>query len=280
MKPKTKAGKKEKAATPLPEVEWDFYRLGEEETSLAFWWEYARSSEAVKTEVEKMRAERKGRVWHYSPREHRLGEVICWLARRESFPSVPWLELAGDGIVRLAVAQNPANPSFDGGIRVDLRPGIGFKHVWCGDVRAVRAMLSEQASTVVPSPEDKIIPTPSSSHFEFEISWHLTDAEIVETVAAIIKDSRPKQFESCAKTPLVQRGFREALPFQKAAALQWLGVLRRRKEVETWREYFRLYCNGNFDRGAERAREEDCRKTRLIQAWFDNGTPLKKEDFK
>jgi hypothetical protein len=50
--------------------------------------------------------------------------------------------------------------------------------------------------------------------------------------------------------------------------------------VNTWREYFKLYETRNFDRGSERAREEDCRKAKLILNWFDNGTPLKKERFK
>ena len=282
----------------LAKQEWDFCGLEGVEFSLAFWWEYSRSSETVKTEVEKMRAERKGRVWHYAPHEHRLGKVICWLAQRESFPSFPWLALPGVGMSRLAVAQNPANPYSVGGFLSDLRPGITCKHVWLGDAQAVRQM------------HDDIILQPSESYFRLGISWHLTDAEILELFAGIIKDARPKQFEASAVTPTVQRGFREALPFRKSAALQWLGVLRRRNNVKTWKEYFKLYPSekmqnldaqkqalrrtplkpyeeetwkydkANALKNAERACREDCDKAKRILAFFDRGTPLKKEDFK
>lgn len=300
MKPKT--AKRDQAATPLPEVEWDFYELGNEETSLAFYYEYGRSSEAVKFEVEKMRSNRKKHCWHYCPREHRLWEVISWLAHRESFPAVPWLALPGNGSLERLCFLRTAT---------DLRPGIGCKEVWFGDEEAVRTMLDQRAQTSVPAPQDEIELYPETSLFEIVVNWHLTNAEIVEMFADIVKLSRSKRFESYAKTPLVQRGFRdEPFPFRKGAALQWLGVQRRRNAVKTWNEYLDLYPsdeskaldnarkkperaplkpyeeeNRKFDEGnarkkTERARREDCDKARLILDWFDNGVPLRKEDFK
>ena len=267
MKPKTV-----KTATPLPKVEWDFYELDDEETSLAFYYEYGRSSVTVKSEVKKMRDERNGYVWNYWPREHRLGAVICWLAQQESFPNTPWLALPGKGIERLV--------GMRGG-NVNLRPSMSFKHVWGGDVQASRKMLSERANTFVPPENDEIGLNPAASYFEFGVNWHLTNKEILDRVAAVIKDSRPEQFEAFAKTPLVQRGFRdESLPFRKGAALAWLGVLRQRNTLNTWSEFFHLYHTGNFERGDERARIADLNKAKLILDWFDAGTSLKKIDFR
>jgi hypothetical protein len=243
-----------------------------------------------------------------------------WLAQQDNFPTTPWLTLKEETIGKIRKKRTeiqeeetqinagrhkfikpppgykislpvklPSAPvetiewmcAALRGSNVNLRQSISYRHVWYGDTEAVRAWFERLSKAFTFSPECEIKPAPETSSFEIQIPWRLSDSEILAHIKTIIEWHRPKQFKEYAKAkPLLQLDVHDVLPFRKDAALQWLGVLRRRNSVNTWREYFKLYETRNFDRGSERAREEDCRKAKLILNWFDNGTPLKKERFK
>jgi hypothetical protein len=322
---------KSKPTQALPREEWDFYNVDEQEAQLAFFYEYARDSEMVKTEVAKMRAARpEPHIWPYYPREQPLIEVLAWLAQQESFPQKPWFVLKAkttrqirrkraetqeleaqikEGrheFIKLPPGSRISLPTklpqdsvetiewMCAGIRgsnVALRPHVSFEQVWMGDTKAVRAWHERQARTFLFPPDCIIQPKPEASFLEFGIDWRLTDVEIIGMVSSLIRTSRPHQFKKHAKTPLAQRGLAEMIPFRTTSALQWLGVLRRRNSVKSWREFFDVYGNNvvvQTDKAVmksrevsdlARPREEDCRKAKLILNWFNNGTALRKEDF-
>lgn len=82
------------------------------------------------------------------------------------------------------------------------------------------------------------------------------------------------------------------LPCSKGAALKWLGVLRKRKSVKSWREYVEIYeakklqaSNKQVVKSRDittltRQYQRDCHKAELILDSFSNGTILNKEDFR
>ena len=272
---------KKQPAKALPREEWDFYGIDEQEAQFAFFYEYGRDSETVKTEVAKMRAARpEPHIWAYCPREQPLIEVIAWLAQQESFPLKPWFTFRAEATneirrkrantqelearinegrhefiklppgSKISLPTKSPQDSVDtiewmcAGIRgsnVALRPRVSFEQVWMGDTKAVRAWHEKQASTFVIPPHCTIKPRPETSFLEIGIDWRLTDAEIIDMVSRLIKTARPQQFKRNAKTPQAQRGFAEMIPFRTTSALQWLGVLRRKIAAGSWREYFKRY---------------------------------------
>ena len=315
----------------LPREEWDFYNLGEQELQFAFFYEYGRDSDAVKREVEKMRAARpQPHIWPYWPREHHLNEALFWLAQQDSFPATPWLNLKKEAIKQVrqkrAETRNEETRINAGlhefiklpprckvtlptkspeesveaiewmcavlrGSNVALRPHIGFEHVWLGNAKAVRAWHEKQAGTFVFPPGCEIEPRPDYSVLKFAINWRLTDKEIMDMVSGLITGARPCQFKADARTPHVQLSFNGALPFRTISALQWLGVLRLRNSVKTWREFFERYRANALSKtgsGTVKSRDvselarppkEDCRKAKLVLDWFNRGTSLRKEEF-
>jgi hypothetical protein len=255
---------------PLPPEEWDF-ELEEPEVLLAFYYEYGRSSDTIKSEAQKMRDARpKPHFWPYCPRENPHFEIIFWLAEREEFPEIPWLVLKQNAILRVRqrragllqteqgsvfkpgykivfgrptkLPDDPVEPiewmvrMFKGfnGIRTNLRGlHIGCQHVWHGDSEAEMAWRRKLAGTFVPSPQSGTVkPNPDFSTFEFCIPWRMSDKEILNEMKMALESHRPKEFKGHAKTrPEVQLGFDDNLPFRKDTALKWLGILRRFKSA-------------------------------------------------
>ena len=142
--------------------------------------------------------------------------------------------------------------------------------------------------------ETKIKTAPHESIFVLRVNWKASDPAITQALNHRLDFERPEEFAHLAK-PVSgkQSSFDETkFPFRKANALQWLGVLRRRNAVATWRKYFEIWnadALQNVQNGVvksrdisnlARPREEDCRKAKLILDWFENGTTLKKRDFK
>lgn len=329
---------------PLPRLEWDFSTLDNQEAKVAFYYEYGRTSGEVKNEVKKMRDARPPqhpRIWPYYPREHHLIKILDRLSEWEMFPETPWLTIKANAIAKIEKqraermsqearinATRPAGEKIrlagrsgntgdpikaiewmvDAKIQVlDFRPGVGpTNYVWFGDHKEVYAWRERMAKTpIFPIEQEIFHPKPEYSRIEWGINWYLTDKEILWYIAHTLKWRRPAQFKHLAKTSEIQHSFVGKFPFRRNAALQWLGVYRRRKAATSWPKFFALYPEENDDkrksksaqrsqfeaRGVSggrlaldesrlRAREEDWRKAKLILEWFDKGTPLKKEDFK
>jgi hypothetical protein len=180
------------------------------------------------------------------------------------------------------------------GSETNIRPRINFKHTWLGDASAMEATIKEKPAAFDPPQADiaqkksawepVFKAQPEGSIFEFGINWRLTDAEILDTVSRIIKGARPKQFAAHANKAAVQRGFNGTpLPFRMSNALDWLGVLRRRKCVSTWKIFFEFYEEAQFKtenpewkfiHTDARPRQEDCSKAEIILDWVEKGTPL------
>jgi hypothetical protein len=329
---------------PLPRTEWDFSTLDKQEAKVAFYYEYGRTSGEVKNEVKKMRDARTPdlpQYWPYYPREHRLFNILERLSEWEMFPETPWLTVKANTIAKINAqrakrrsieakinATLPAGKTFCAGGRAgkpgdpvkaiewmcdakihtpDFRPGVGpINCVWFGDHKEVWAWRERMSKTLIFPIEHEIFhPHPEFSRIEWGINWYLTDKEILWYINETLKRLRPAQFKNLAKMSEIQHGFAGAFPFRRNAALQWLGVYRRRKSAASWPNFFALYPeesndkrNGKsilcshvemrrisggrlaLDESRLRAREEDWRKAKLILEWFDKGTPLKKEDFK
>jgi len=123
----------------------------------------------------------------------------------------------------------------------------------------------------------------SESIFVLGLNWNAPDKQIIQDFRKVVLNRRPEQFRELARIPAQQTAFGKffgKLPFKPISALNWLGVLRRRNAVKTWREFFSLYERQDFSRGVERAREEDCRKAKLILDWFHTGATLHANNFK
>lgn len=121
------------------------------------------------------------------------------------------------------------------------------------------------------------------SVFPVVIDWRNSNSQIIEGIRRKVLIFRPDRFAELAKGSPKQNPLADhcsKLPFRIGSALHWLGVLRRRNALSTWREFFAMYQSREFSRGAERAREADYRKARLILDWLESGTPLKRQDFK
>jgi hypothetical protein len=299
----------EKRPKPLPPAEWDFSELKDEELQLGFFYEYGRSSDKAKIEVEKMRAARPHpRFWDYCPREHHLGEVLLWLAEQEPhFPEQPWLTLKANTIAEINKERAGLHWGWSGkpgdpvesiewmvravrGSNVHLRiSGSAFGQVWRGDSKAYKAWHDNEARTFseLSAIGGEFMAAPESSRVWGAIDWRATDAEIIERFKWLLK-SRPAQFKDCAKTPAVQRGFDNSFPFTMKSALDWLGVLRRRERVKNWSEFFDLYPDArsgsrqkkHTEWYSEQARSKEVRFANRILDWFNSGTPLKKKDFR
>jgi hypothetical protein len=172
----------------LPQEEWNFCELEEEEVVLAFYYEYARDCPKVIREVNKMRAARpQPHIWNYCPRDHRLFVVIEWLAHQESFPETPFLRLRTEGRanflkadnehLRIAKEMNRQLPPDYTEKHVDpltperrlesvkpyewmrlmlpesgtnIRPRINLKHKWLGDAGPSEPGMKEKPSSSDP----------------------------------------------------------------------------------------------------------------------------------
>ena len=133
------------------------------------------------------------------------------------------------------------------------------------------------------------------SIFSLGINWHAPDDQIVDDFRNVVLNRRPEQFRELAKIPSKQIAFGKffgKLPFRPSSALDWLGVYRRRGAVKTWRKYFEIYkpqALQGTKRGVVKSKDisdlsrplqEHYRKAKLILDWFENGTALKKENFR
>ncbi|HEY9173722.1 MAG TPA: hypothetical protein VI136_15660 [Verrucomicrobiae bacterium] len=124
---------------------------------------------------------------------------------------------------------------------------------------------------------------PYESVFPLVVDWRKNNRQILRDFDAEVLGKRPKEFAEFAKGRAKQTPFFTqpgVLPFRPRSALDWLGVWRRRQEVNTWREYWRLYCPPKYERTDEVARQADCRKVGLIFNWLETGTPLDPAKFK
>jgi hypothetical protein len=317
----------QKIPKALPPVEWDFFGLDDREVLLAFYYEYGRSSDFVKSEVGKMRALRPHpRIWPYPAimDKHRLHNELFWLAEQEThFPETPWLTIKANAIAEIKRqrvearskeaqinATLPPGTKFCGGGRagkpddpvktiewmveakfntLNIRLGAGnFSHFWMGDEQKIRIWEKRRASTHVTPAEWTINVQPEHGIISGGVDWRATDEEIMEQFRWFLERERPNQFKENAKTPLVQRGFDIVFPFRKRSALDWLSVLRRRKQVKNWNEFFDLYPDArrrsvqkkHSDWFSEQARSKEVRFANQILDWFNTGAPMKKKDFR
>jgi hypothetical protein len=172
---------------------------------------------------------------------------------------------------------------------------IGFMDVWADDAGMDRGkMTMGRAGIEYRFAQKTIKAEPHESIVVLKVNWKASDPAIIESLEKYIPRKRPHAFAHLAKpAPQPHKSFDGIkLPFRKANALQWLGVHRRREAVATWREYFELYqpqALQGTKRNTVKSRDvnvlsrplqEDHRKAKLILDWFENGTALKKENFK
>jgi hypothetical protein len=265
----------------LPRVEWNFSELDDEEISEAFYYEYGRQSEFVKTAVAKIRAwmNAKETIESGCSIGSRFYDVLWWLGYEPSFPNTSWLSLKANTILEInkqrADEQKkkteinamlpPGERCCGGGIagqpgdpveaiewmvralrssRTHLRfGGAGFHHVRMADSKSYGEWQKKEAESLseLVALESEIVPVPEVSRIWGAIDWNATDAEIIEALKWFLSRSRPAEFRHCAKTPRGQQGFNNSFPFRMKSALEWLGVLRRYEDAKSWREYMELY---------------------------------------
>lgn len=281
-----------KMVTPakLPEDEWKFDELPHDQIRGVFFYEFFRHSPKLQNLVIDCRGMETPKMvgdWPkgYSPlsregrdlleRELKRGEVFHYLVEAltncPEFPVKPALQLTDkDWLRQLMRSKAETVRLCDGIIDPDLdlkriieqargKPGIDYRF------KGIRQTKDYE------------------SVFPLVIDWRWPDAEIVKQIRAKVLTFRPDKFAGQAKGPPALRAFGnrcDNLPFKPSSALVWLGVLRRRETVGTWRKYFECYHDGKYERGAERAPEADCRKARLILYYLENGKPFPPEAFK
>jgi hypothetical protein len=299
------------AQTALDKGEWDFYQLPSEQVHLAFFYEYARSSAAMHNAFQQLCREMaqepfKNNAWvcpnllSQPLQNHHLLPVLYWLWHIAStkskngkieFPENPWCELT-----RLVHFWWLSYNSAPDGYKMAGPSPICFMHVWADDLRGgdIGKMILGQAGIEYRFAEKVIKTEPHESILVLKVNWQATDPAIEQALKQFISRRRPEAFAHLAKpAPQAHRSFDGMkLPFRKANALRWLGVHRRREAVTTWREYFELYqpqALQGTKRDVVKSRDvnvlsrplqEDHRKAKLILDWFENGTALKKENFK
>jgi hypothetical protein len=320
-----------KTSSKLPSDEWDFSNLDDFEVPFAFYYEYSRDSSFIKNAVAKVRKWRQTNksvppTWEPTTR---LREVIYWLAHQDPyFPNTPWLKIKALAISEIQkereearkeeaminatlpfgqkwcagkVGGLPGDPvnSIDWMVRklsylVPLRIGSSsFSNIWMGSQEQLLAWQTQKLAQVTNFPPGSTFQVePERSIINGTIDWRATDAEIIKTFADFLNRSRPQQFKDSSKMPSIQQGLDVKFPFRKNAALAWLSVLRQRRSVNTWREYFEIYDLQGFQKIPEtivksrevseraRPRQADEKKAKLILEWFDKGKPLQKKDFK
>jgi hypothetical protein len=294
------------APTALDKGEWDFYQLPREEVHLAFFYEYARSSVTIRNAFQQLCHEMAQEPFNNAAwvgpnllsqplRDYHLLPMLYWLwhinCRKKVFPKGSFSE--AKSLVSLNGLQWTPGP--DGKSMAGPSP-FGFMNVWANDLRGldIGKMTLGEAGIEYRFAEKTIKAEPHESIFVLKVNWKASDPAITDALKQFIPRRRPAAFAHLAKrAPQQQRNFDGMkFPFRKANALQWLGVYRRREAVTTWREYLEIYnpkALQETKRGVvksgdisalSRSREEDYRKAKLILDWFENGTALKKKNFK
>jgi hypothetical protein len=281
-----------KLPSRVSKAEWDFYQLPDGEVHLAFFYEYARSSKTVRDLVDRFRHEvNLSRRPSQPILEHGLLPILIWLMRITDFPNKPWKKLKRE-TRQSADLGNPSSFSLWAPQPIDFLVGLD---VFDGSVPKDKTKMTlGRAGVEYRFTGTKIKTAPHESIFVLRVNWKASDLAITQALNHRLDFERPAEFARLAK-PVSgkQSSFDEMkFPFRKANALWWLGVFRRRNAVETWREYLELWnatALQKINSGVVKSRdistlarpcEEDYRKAKLILDWFENGTALKKQDFK
>lgn len=305
--------------------EWDFSGLPDAELDACFYYEFARSADVIKNGVTAWRKSflklatvkiawfnaptdswLPGTIRHSDDAEfekytaamidddaanavkpkslsHIDARMLDFVSAFDEFPNKPW-QLIKDSPIKQKFAKEWKVPdSNDPNLCLtDLTANLS---VWHGMNLSALEMI--QAAEHHPSNRQIRL-----THHVFGFSWNYRNKELVAAFEAWLNTNRPAHFPEQTHAKSVTGFGWQRFPFRKENALGWLGVLRRRKSVKTWREYFQRYnpnALNQMGRNAlgskrmadiARPREEDCRKAKLILDWFSTGKVLKKEVFK
>jgi len=271
----------------LPKEEWKFDELSDDKVRGAFFYEFFRHSPKLRNlvlECRSMKAPPMVGDWpkgyvplslegrHLLQRQLKNGTEFEYLVEAlmncPAFPEKAVLLLTDKDWVR-ELMQFPAVRLCEGVIDPDQEPEEAMKQI----IAAPGANYKFKGGIQAKEYESVLV---------LVVDWRWPNPEIQNQLAVKTLAFRPDRFGEQAKGSPKQTAFGnlcERLPFKPSSALCWLGVLRRREAVNTWREYFECYEGQNFDRGDERAREEDCRKARLILDCLASGQQFKRKDF-
>jgi hypothetical protein len=259
-RPSSKAG--------LPREEWNFHEISDHEMKLAFLYEYGRRSKMISSSVQSVRANRSAVVSWLLP-------VVRWLARIPEFPKMPW--------IRIKEQKRRWSPIL--AHRLTEPWAVGLCDVFDENV-PTDGMLFGEAGIEYRFAARAIKTEPHESILVLQVNWKAPDASIINGLKQFISDCRPEELRHLAKAArqqVIYDGLN--LPFRPVTALGWLGVLRRREAVKSWKEYVRLYPaqSGKDSLKTEsvmRARKEDCRQAKVILRWFEEGRQFQPNDFK
>lgn len=263
----------------LPEREWKFDAVPDGEVSIAFFYEFSRSSSTVRARVEGYRREwgqadkifrKHGTFPSPAIQAHHLADIICSLAALPDFPERPWMEVQ--------------NLGFDP--KRILTPEESHK------LAAFAYSPSPKALRVLNPSGSPVRQPPAAHEIDLRIDFRFSNDDIIEAVRRNLPQCRPHELTDRAQhRPSQQSWDGERLPFRKGPALNWLGTFRRRKVAKTWREFLEVYPRKKSQKVLPPATAADAstlarsfiadvRKAELILDWFANGTPLNPIDFK
>jgi hypothetical protein len=243
-------------------------------------WEKINYSILSLAEKEKLRQETNG--WDFT------GELVEALMNNHRFPRTPALKMLKD-----------ANPNTDAKqwfCTLGLSPAIRL----CTEITEAQNMKHAlDQAWGNPGIEYRFKGAFKAQEFEsvfpLAVDWRSSDKQIIAGLRQILLERRPErfqQFKDVSSQQVPFGNFCDKLPFRLPSALAWLGVYLRLERAKTWRKFFELYDSEalqNRNKGVvksrdidelARPRQEDYRKARLILECFENGTALRKADFK
>jgi len=263
----------------LPESEWDFEKMIEEgvipkdEIHHCFFYEYARSSNAVKEMVEYMRKSKflyeegmdESGVKDIEIMKHKHWEVISFLIDMPGFPGKTWRKALDDKIERMIEEHSGGSGQHDFSAEYLSKLREAIRLVFLGSLQPRwrwRSPLRFWTPKSIDSGKLKLKSqylydgpfhsrsTASEETLSFLIiNWGNTDKVLGEEFWRFLKKYRPKEFPAPKPDLLQQTVQGDYLPFRKDHALKWLGIWRRKKEVkeisgqeqDPWMNYIDFY---------------------------------------
>lgn len=279
----------------LPESEWEFSSLAPSLVSYAFFYEYSRQSEKIKSLVkvyrelirhgieyydvfsdwardpknsQKLSEEKRAALWKKTDqfKENNYLPLIRWLAHCKKFPETPFLKLKPE-----EYRNGPEVSLNERVFPVDGRGVCEMGYCWMKDFNEQKfdIALTHRLGSCQPMAAD-----PDAEHITahmLRVDWWKTDSELKQEFSEWVDVYR--KFLKVKPIPPGKRGFLSRpldLPKEckkKDTALAHLGKLRCRNHAGSWEKYFAIYCAPDVNR---RYLERDVSAAKQVLAWMES----------